>query len=211
MAQTTPKLGLTKPELSDLITDTIPAMAQNMQDIDDKVAPLSGATFTGNVALDGGSGFLEAIVKRLVGGDTVEGAINVQLGTQVRFLRRVNGATTAALEFGNASAVRVSKRGAPTTLLDIAEYGSNTNGEYVRFYNGLQVCWKPSAAAFASGDATWTFPVPFSTPPFAGGIGRRGDSTTVAVGLNGTATSTSATFSRSGSATIDAFAVGTWY
>lgn len=37
MAQTTPKLGLTKPELSDLITDTIPALAANFDKLESDV------------------------------------------------------------------------------------------------------------------------------------------------------------------------------
>jgi len=58
----------------------------------------------------------------------------------------------------------------------IVEMGSNANGEYVRWENGLQVCWhrfyqnRPTTTATGSlyrdNDATtWTFPAAFITSP----------------------------------------------
>lgn len=147
--------------------------------IDPSATPtLAGATFTGNVVVDGGSDFREVIVKRLIGGNTIEGALSVQLGTQVRLQRRVNGVNTAALEFGSSGAVRVSKSAAPDTLLDIAARGSNGNGEYVKFYNGVMVAWRQTtyvgnvdaSTNVPSGwrrtlEQTLTFPVAFVAEP----------------------------------------------
>src|SRR5690606_40636052 len=59
-------------------------------------------------------------------------------------------------------------------LLDsrIVEMGSNANGEYVRWENGLQVCWVLSlTASFVSQwvlGTTWTFPSSFVDSNVAG-------------------------------------------
>ncbi|WP_167592833.1 hypothetical protein [Leisingera aquaemixtae] len=54
------------------------------------------------------------------------------------------------------------------------ERGSNANGEYVRFADGTQICWKYDADNFttaASGSLhkeeipAWTFPAAFASPP----------------------------------------------
>src|SRR5690606_24377532 len=54
-------------------------------------------------------------------------------------------------------------------LLDsrIVEMGSNSNGGYVRWENGLQVCWHQLSFAFTSGGTnnllvTWVFPAAFA-------------------------------------------------
>lgn len=47
----------------------------------------------------------------------------------------------------------------------IVESGSNANGEYVRWGNGLQVCWRSRLTlpmmTIAQAYATWTFPATF--------------------------------------------------
>jgi len=59
---------------------------------------------------------------------------------------------------------------------EVAEYGSNANGEYVRFYNGVQVCWGVgptitsntlvSAPIYKPSSSTqWDFPAAFSANP----------------------------------------------
>ncbi|WP_051960487.1 hypothetical protein [Devosia riboflavina] len=63
--------------------------------------------------------------------------------------------------------------GVPTGY--IIERGSNANGQYVRFADGTQICWHKSpgsfsatnaaGSVFASGLATFTFPVAFSAAP----------------------------------------------
>ena len=71
-------------------------------------------------------------------------------------------------------------------LLDsrIVEMGSNSNGEYVRFENGWQVCWfandpTPNFAARTEGAVSgyvhlddWTYPAAFSARPSVVAIGR---------------------------------------
>src|SRR5690606_25933533 len=71
-------------------------------------------------------------------------------------------------------------------LLDsrIVEMGSNANGEYVRWENGLQVCWRQAnegvqifsqiGALYTVGgtspqDFLWTYPAAFAQPPVATG------------------------------------------
>ena len=48
----------------------------------------------------------------------------------------------------------------------IIESGSNANGEYTRFANGLQICWRRNYSPTPSGDIhTWTFPAAFVSNP----------------------------------------------
>src|SRR5690606_23467458 len=51
----------------------------------------------------------------------------------------------------------------------IVEMGSNANGQYVRWENGLQLCWHNLNLVFAVGSsealATWTYPAAFSDAP----------------------------------------------
>ncbi|MCB1328258.1 MAG: hypothetical protein KDK28_01805, partial [Maritimibacter sp.] len=43
----------------------------------------------------------------------------------------------------------------------VAESGSNANGEYIRFTDGTQMCWKNDFVAAGSSAGVWTFPAPF--------------------------------------------------
>lgn len=45
------------------------------------------------------------------------------------------------------------------------EYGSNANGEYVRFANGLQICWIYPVYVLNGSYATWTYPAAFAASP----------------------------------------------
>lgn len=54
------------------------------------------------------------------------------------------------------------------------DYGSNSNGEWIRFGNGVQICWQVTtqtasiSSAYGSlfvGSIPWTFPQSFSKPP----------------------------------------------
>lgn len=48
----------------------------------------------------------------------------------------------------------------------IIESGSNSNGKWVRFADGMQVCWVNSYVTTPSGDIhTWTFPAAFVLNP----------------------------------------------
>ena len=48
----------------------------------------------------------------------------------------------------------------------IIEEGSNTNGNWIRLSNGLQLCWRNNYSTTPSGDIhTWTFPAAFVSNP----------------------------------------------
>lgn len=54
------------------------------------------------------------------------------------------------------------------------ERGSNANGEYVRFADGTQICWKDVSLPYASATDmvnTWNFPAAFSSSPIVGMTG----------------------------------------
>lgn len=52
----------------------------------------------------------------------------------------------------------------------IEEIGGNDNGEFIRFTNGLQICYRPvwSVATTSTGRVTsnWTYPAEFVTYPY---------------------------------------------
>lgn len=58
--------------------------------------------------------------------------------------------------------------------IGLHDYGSNSNGEWIQFGNGVQICWQvkvenisipsPYGSLFV-GNTTWTFPRSFSKPP----------------------------------------------
>ena len=78
-----------------------------------------------------------------------------------------SGSDLAGIENGNG--VDITGR--------IVERGSNSDGEYVRFGDGTQICWindmgtitddinTATAGGFRNSGRFWDFPVPFSTPP----------------------------------------------
>lgn len=50
------------------------------------------------------------------------------------------------------------------TISDIVDFGTNSNGNYVRFSSGLQLCWDfltTQKLSNTSRQAVWTFPVIF--------------------------------------------------
>lgn len=58
--------------------------------------------------------------------------------------------------------------------IGLHDYGSNSNGEWIRFGNGVQICWQvtqkgtsisQSYGVLYVGTTTWTFPQSFSWPP----------------------------------------------
>ena len=85
--------------------------------------------------------------------------------------------------------------GLPTGAM--VERGSNSNGDYVRFADGTQICTKtnlstPTASTalgsiFRSGDITWTYPVAFVAGPVVAGDADNPDAW-VATGTPGTTT-----------------------
>ncbi|HCL3288432.1 TPA: hypothetical protein N2A36_000326 [Pseudomonas aeruginosa] len=117
--------------------------------------------------------------------------------------------------------------GVPTGA--VVERGSNTNGEYVRYADGTQICWinmsvtdqalDTAYGSLFTGTRSWTFPVSFAgSPAIAVGLFRWGTGAGWGTG-NGIASATAATLrgfdivSRAvGTATvISATAVGRWF
>jgi len=96
-----------------------------------------------------------------IGSSTTPGAISIASNGDVNF--------TAGLLAGSS---------------EVAEYGSNANGEYVRFYNGMQICWHEvslsgepvtitSGGIYIGTARTWTFPAQFdATPSLSGEVVR---------------------------------------
>lgn len=79
---------------------------------------------------------------------------------------------------GNLLGTVAENAGVPTGA--VIERGSNSNGDYVRFADGTQICTASLApvacttaegALFTSGSITWDFPVNFSMPPNVNGTG----------------------------------------
>lgn len=68
----------------------------------------------------------------------------------------------------NILATVTQSGGVPTGGL--IETGSNTNGRYVRFADGTQVCWKTPFACGASGGTTWVFPAAFGGAEVSQGL-----------------------------------------
>lgn len=113
--------------------------------------------------------------------------------------------------------------GVPTGAL--MQYGSNANGEFWRFTNGLQICLSQSqsisittasGAIFIAGSApNWTFPIAFAagTTPFVSSL-PIGNSFIWGGGTSG-ATNTTAALRAYSSASISAsvvgLAVGRWF
>lgn len=105
----------------------------------------------------------------------------------------------------------------------IVESGSNTDGEWVRYADGTQVCWNDaagsadastaSAGAWYRGDVSWTFPQAFNVAPtvtsVSTSVGRAGGCgtsiTTTATTLSHFSGATSAT-----STDISGVAIGKW-
>src|SRR5690606_11427853 len=87
----------------------------------------------------------------------------------------------------------------------IVEMGSNANGEYVRWENGLQVCWfandpTPDFTARTEGAVSgyvhqdnWTYPAAFSANPSVAAIGRGFVGSIAQISLNASLTSLSTT------------------
>jgi len=93
---------------------------------------------------------------------------------------RVGGETT--YHTGNVIGT-VSRSGAGALTGAIIERGSNANGEYVRFADGTQECWKSthsssatrsawgsSSGLYQSANTAWQYPASFSETPVVTGI-----------------------------------------
>ncbi|MED0689963.1 DUF859 family phage minor structural protein [Bacillus licheniformis] len=112
----------------------------------------------------------------------------------------------------------------------IAQHGSNSNGEWVRYYDGTQICWHidvirggTSEGYYSSGfsatpSRNWTFPMAFKDDNVATTANERGGAGRTFGGLGAQATgntSTSYVLYRARSVTNDIYAsllaIGRWY
>ncbi|WP_103332923.1 DUF2793 domain-containing protein [Pseudotabrizicola formosa] len=161
-------------------------------------APGSGAAFSGN-----------AIVSQTTGGGCVIIAARRAAGTDLRVW---HGSRTAAtgpvlwtelLHQGRVLGTVAQTAGLPTGA--IIERGSNANGDYARFADGTQICWRdlvaPALAVTTARGALFTnatltvpsFPMPFVAAP---SVALRGGFTASADGwltMNGSPTTTTLT------------------
>lgn len=116
-------------------------------------------------------------------GATLAGLGSVSTENVVPVAKGGTGATTAAnartnLGLGSAATYAVDGIGG------IIERGSNANGEYTKFVDGTLACWLSRtdqsvitttfSGGFLSDSMTWTFPLPFLSPPSVVCQGRRG-------------------------------------
>jgi len=111
--------------------------------IPDAVSEQDGGTFQGDVHIP------NATINDggTIGSATTPSAVTIASNGDVDF--------AAALQVGSS---------------DVAEYGTNSNGSYVRFYNGVQACWGVDSETLAGGVAVevlspMVFPATFSAAP----------------------------------------------
>jgi len=130
-------------------------------------------------------------------------------------------ATGEVYTSGNILGTVSESAGVPTGA--IIERGSNSNGEFVRYADGTQICWRTftidSDLSFdnifrTNTYPTWTFPAPFAERPVVSGS-REGAATGVwASARNVTSTNCQPELLSSRSRTnqtIDFCAVGRWF
>lgn len=162
-----------------------------------EVAQLSGATFTGGVEIDNSVLTSDRNTgKSLSNIDSTDNsgdAWNADDNTSVKFENNnnllailVGGAMNnrdALLQVGHRQHEYASflgdlwlnPFGGSVTIggNEVAEYGSNSNGEYMRLYDGTQICWYGGDLPYAGsyGQYNWNYPAGFSSNPgFAGGF-----------------------------------------
>jgi hypothetical protein len=155
-------------------------------------------------------------------GATFRTAMSVAPATGVPDLRA--GATVdgkLAYSRGNVVGPVGQAAGAPTGA--VVERGAGANGEFVKFVDGTQVCWRAglSAAAvttgegalFRSGDVTWTYPASFAAAPVV--TGSADDAgvwvTTAVPGAGSCGLRLLAATTRGAATAFRAMAVGRWF
>jgi hypothetical protein len=124
---------------------------------------------SGQVALPAGA----AITGTVTGTAVVQSTTDVTAG---RLLTTVAG-PAQAFRRGNILGTVSQSGGVPTGA--VIEQGTNANGRYARYADGTQICWHTLAglpvvttaegSLFVSAEATWTFPIAFSTAPSPSG------------------------------------------
>lgn len=104
---------------------------------------------------------LKADAGGLKGIIVVNGTDRLTVNNSGDILEVNDGGNKAVFHRGNILGTVSQVAGVPTG--SITETGSNSNGEYIKYADGTQMCiWKSTANA---GTFTWTYPSPFSVTP----------------------------------------------
>ena len=88
----------------------------------------------------------------------------------------ITAGTLGASVVGGNMAVGTVSESSGTPTGDIIQRGSNSNGEYVRYADGTQICTIKDKTSTSSGSTTWTFPVAFASGTEPVCVGTSGDS-----------------------------------
>jgi hypothetical protein len=123
---------------------------------------------------------------------------------------------------GNALGTVSQSGGVPTGAL--MEAGSNSNGAYMRFANGMQICWTSQIAFTGSGagqrNGAWGFPAAFSASPAVFNVPDNFGEAFTCIGVTGSnapsttgVTQISINVTSAGAGTVNArfVAIGRWF
>jgi hypothetical protein len=114
-----------------------------------------------------------AKVKLPSGGGIYESDGSTEILTESSGAVTLKNTTLENTVVGGAMSVGTVSESSGTPTGDIIQRGSNSNGEYVRYADGTQICVIEDATPSTSADVTWTFPVAFAsgTVPTPAGVG----------------------------------------
>ncbi len=182
-------------------------------------------TTTTNLPVSASSGLLE--VFHGAGGDTIHQrwtATSADSATRTWQRRATGGTWTGwALVINQTTLLGTVSQTAGLPTGAVIERGSVTNGDYVRFADGTQICTRTNLSAanastasgsvFRSADVAWTFPVAFAATPVV-----TGDVDDADGWLNAGAPSVTAvnlrvmsSVSKASAMTVRAQAIGRWF
>lgn len=159
--------------------DADPDRKMTKEEMGKVFALLTGATFTGDVETEA-STLAQFIARRDDGVNVGEAALGVSSATGLPvILRRIFDGVEGG-RLGIEDQDITFRHGGAGADLSIADLGGASDAGYVRFYNGLQICWEQlsstdasskslsnnnSLGGFRSGQTDWTFPAAFSAVP----------------------------------------------
>ena len=182
-------------------------------------------TTTTNLPVTAASGLLE--VFHGAGADSVHqrwSATTADQATRIWQRRSVGGTWLAwSLVFNQSTVLGSVTQSAGIPTGAILERGSNTNGEFVRFADGTQICTRTNLSApnastatgalFRSSDVGWTFPIAFAAAPVVTGGTDVSDiwCTTSAPSSSAVNMRAMSSISRSTAVPMRALALGRWF
>jgi hypothetical protein len=180
---------------------------------------------TTNLPVSAPSGLLE--VFHGAGGDTVHQRWSATTADQATrtWQRRSAGGTWQAwsLVFNQSTIVGPVTQVAGIPTGAILERNSNTNGEFVRFADGTQICSRTNLSApnastasgtlFRSTDVPWTFPIAFASAPVVSGGTDSSDvwCTTATPSSTSVNMRAMSSVSRTTAVPLRALAIGRWF